>query len=246
MIDCLFNIGNGCFICGSLPKYKVNCVCCKAWFCSVLCESRKTHKNRCDTRFLKSDGHITRLVTEMIAIAIKKLGSIDRVVDFYTDVILSKEENIFPQYAEIIRLKKRDEITHSEIGNRVRQIFMTSFDMTDAVQRKLFHVAMNHANSLELNEFSEEEHCAKGGKLRRYFIYDLMSRFNHECSPNVETLLTKSNEMVCIAARQISPGEQLFISYIGSSVFKSDQDRKLYIKEVWNFDCKCRLCTHNF
>lgn len=243
-IECLFNIGNGCFHCGSMPKHQINCSSCNAWFCSELCKSRKGHKGRCDTRFLTSDCHITRLVTEMITVAIKKLGNVDQVVNFYTEVNLSKEEDNFTQYAEIIRLKKLDKISHSEIARRVTKIIMASFDVNIVLQRKLFCIAMNHANCLEVNEFSEEEICTKGGGLRRYYIYDIISRFNHECLPNVETFLTKDDEMVCVAARQILPGEQLFISYLGSIEFKSDQDRKSYIKELWNFDCKCRLCNN--
>lgn len=180
----------------------------------------------------------------MITVAIQKLGNVDNVINFYTEVIASKE-NIkqFPQYAEIIRLKKQDQIGHTKIARRVAHLILENFHAnTIAVQRSLFSIALNHANSLELNEFSEDQVVGKGGSTKRYYIYDLISRFNHSCQPNIETYLNSDDELVCVAAHQILEGEQLFISYLGNAEFESKQDRKSYVKEIWNFDCDCRLC----
>lgn len=243
-VDCLYNFGKGCFNCGNIPKQQIKCSYCNIWFCSELCKSRKSHRRRCDSRFLSSDCHLTRLVCEIIFVAVKKLGTIESVIEFYIKVISSQETNDFLQYAQIIQLKKRDKVSHSEIARRVAKIISGLYDVESIdLQRKLFHLAMCHVNCLELNEFSEDKRCTEGGGLKKYYIYDIISRFNHSCVPNIETYLNRKDEMMCVAARQILPGEQLFISYLGHNEFKSHMERKNYLKEGWNFDCKCEICV---
>lgn len=166
-IQYLYNTGNGCFCCGNIPNHRINCSRCPTWFCSKICENSFTHKGRCDVRFVKNDCNITRLVTETITVAIKRLGSIDRVVEFFLEVTSSNRKNDDPQYAQIIKLKKRDTISHTKISHRIVDIIVDLYDIQSAdLKKHLFSLAMNHANSVEINQFSVKKIAVMEVKLK--------------------------------------------------------------------------------
>lgn len=110
-------------------------------------------------------------------------------------------------------------------------------------ERLLFNLAYRHVNSISINAFSEEIKCSAGGICTRFSIFDILSRINHSCNPNVEHYLDDDDHTYCVVVRPIKTGKQLFINYASEMEFKSNQERKKYIKNNWHFDCKCEKCS---
>lgn len=69
----------------------------------------------------------------------------------------------------------------------------------------------------------------------RYYVFDAFSRFNHSCDPNLDQYLDDDDVTYCIANRQITKGDQLYINYLGDMKFENNDERKTYLEENWNF-----------
>lgn len=70
-----------------------------------------------------------------------------------------------------------------------------------------------------------------------------VARTNHSCSPNVVMDFDDCNAVVsCKALKPISPGDQLFMSYISSPESRSKSARQASLKD-YLFDCNCSLCS---
>lgn len=75
-------------------------------------------------------------------------------------------------------------------------------------------------------------------------LYELQSRINHSCSPNVEIQFTEGNARLSVKAlRDIVAGEELFISYMsGCELDRSRHSRQKYLLENYLFECWCIKC----
>ncbi|KAF2449224.1 TPR domain protein [Karstenula rhodostoma CBS 690.94] len=75
-------------------------------------------------------------------------------------------------------------------------------------------------------------------------VYNLPSRINHSCIPNVHYEYNPAIERGTYhAVRDIEEGEELFISYInGGSRLKIWRQPKL---DMWGFVCQCAACGHD-
>lgn len=110
------------------------------------------------------------------------------------------------------------------------------------LQRLLFNLAYRHTTTIQLNMFSEVSKVTSGGISTRFNVYDILSRYNHSCVPNIHHMIDEDETTCCITVRPIKKGEQLFIDYLVDKHFENHQKRKDYIKEVWGFDCTCEKC----
>ncbi|RYP93283.1 hypothetical protein DL770_000572 [Monosporascus sp. CRB-9-2] len=70
--------------------------------------------------------------------------------------------------------------------------------------------------------------------------YPEVSRFNHDCRPNVHYRITNTTHTT-IAARDISPGEELSISYTGLTL--PWHERRSRLSSKWGFNCTCSHCS---
>ena len=69
-----------------------------------------------------------------------------------------------------------------------------------------------------------------------------MSRFNHSCRPNAQYFWNEdTNTRDMRTLRKIKQGEEITVSYIGSLLF-SREKRYAYLKDTYNFDCRCEAC----
>lgn len=145
-----------------------------------------------------------------------------------------------------MKLKGKVEDVNEQIARRVVCLTMQHTqlgpDNSSNTQRLLFNLAYRHVNSIAVNAFSEEIKCSAGGLCTRFSIFDTLCRINHSCSPNLEHFLDDDDRTYCVVARPIKKGEQVFINYVCQMEFLSTQERKKYIKENWDFDCKCQKC----
>lgn len=253
-IEYLFCTSSGCFTCGKITEAKIRCLnCIDVSFCSNKCKTNRTHRTKCDTYFNSSDCHIVRLTTQIISVAINEINDINTMIEFVQGLLFKKKNSAkcqppFSQYGEILRLKESPVFANASKARRavhyVMQLPQIQSQTTDTEQLKriLFNLAYRHANIIELNAFSEKTNCTKGGAIIRLSIYDVLSRLNHSCDPNVTHHIDDDDYTYCVVSRPIQTGEQLFINYLSQMEFQSNQERKRYIKETWNFDCKCNKC----
>ena len=71
--------------------------------------------------------------------------------------------------------------------------------------------------------------------------YPTIARLNHSCDPNVDwRAVDGTNEIEVYALRDISHGEELFISYIDQSLPKPARQTQLW--SLYGFTCECRKC----
>lgn len=252
-IEYLSSINERCFQCGKdHNKDFIKCAhCVNLWFCSIRCCSDKMHKSKCNTTFQASDCHRMRLATEMITVAFG-LGDVETIADFCRGIFFfdKKHKNLkppFSSYYEILRLKGLAEEKHANIAKRVVKCIMLlpqfkTHDTKD-FRRMIFNIAYQHVVTIGINVFSEETNV-KCGISTRFVMHDVLSRFNHSCSPNIHHVYAENNDTHCVVVRPIKKGDQLFIDYLPGTKFVNDQERQEYIKETWGFTCNCEKCSH--
>jgi len=77
-----------------------------------------------------------------------------------------------------------------------------------------------------------------------YAIYPYACFFNHSCSPNVSWKIDRQAGALFIAEalRPIAEGEEILISYFGDDQNVSTDRRLEYLKEYYQFECRCTRC----
>eukprot|EP00026_Physarum_polycephalum_P008893 Phypoly_transcript_08996.p1 GENE.Phypoly_transcript_08996~~Phypoly_transcript_08996.p1 ORF type:complete len:442 (+),score=79.68 Phypoly_transcript_08996:114-1439(+) len=70
-------------------------------------------------------------------------------------------------------------------------------------------------------------------------LYPLISKFNHNCAPNVSMEFADSSTAFAIASRDIRAGEEMCISYVDLRM--DFEDRRKELGEYF-FTCKCGVC----
>jgi hypothetical protein len=73
-------------------------------------------------------------------------------------------------------------------------------------------------------------------------IYKYASLLNHDCSPNLAYVYTPSFGFLAVARRDISPGEELTISYCAAIQSADGYYRKLIMSPMLHTDCNCSTC----
>lgn len=259
-IEYLVCTGEGCFKCGKKPKHKMYCsYCFEVFFCSSKCKASKLHSKKCDESYSSDFCRASRLITKMILVALEEFKDIEAMLKFWHAYLSNKNPTEIQtqcehlsRYREIIELKGKVVTDHPKIARNVVGFILHRLGLTksntdlsklEKIERMLFHLSYNHANAIVLNAFTEQITCTKSGSYVRYYIFDVLSRLNHSCEPNLEAYLNDEDATVCVAAREITVGEQLFISYFGNIQFESALERKKYLSEGWEFDCKCSKCV---
>lgn len=256
-IEYLAQSGAGCMECGKVPKIKVLCEnCIDVFFCSNYCKASKIHRKICNKIFTSDDCQTMRLATEVLMVGMNTFSDTRTWLEFSMAVTQKNKDHRkckrpFSNYGEILKLKEQAEPGHDEIARRVvKHILLNSashfksFDQSEFAQmsRKLFSLAYRTVNIISLNAFSETTPCTKGGDCVRYYIFDIISRFNHSCAPNLEQYLDDDDATYCITTRKIKSGEQLFISYLSGMQFETADERKNYLWDGWKFNCQCQSC----
>mmetsp|Transcript_79918 Transcript_79918/g.183120 ORF Transcript_79918/g.183120 Transcript_79918/m.183120 type:complete len:152 (-) Transcript_79918:84-539(-) len=80
-------------------------------------------------------------------------------------------------------------------------------------------------------------------------LFDLTSRMNHGCRPNVAQTLDRSEQGVShiqlVAARAIDVGDELNISYLygGQNERFLVVERQRFLFRAWGFQCACERCS---
>lgn len=245
----------GCFQCGKMLHLKIKCPHCDIQFCSKRCARSAIHQEKCDTTFDSNDGRIVRITTKLILNAISVIGDVKSLLQFARGVLVLGKKNKkcrpnYSAYYDLLTLKGEIKAENQSIAKRVVQILLNhpqfqSISLnTDDTKRVLFSMAYRHANTIMINSFQDDFNVSGGGLLRKVAMFDILSRFNHSCSPNVEHYIDDDEITYCVTTRRINKGEQLFINYVSTTEWKRPEDRQKYLKKVWNFQCRCQVCLN--
>lgn len=251
-IDYLSSTNSRCFHCGKKEANEIKCPhCIDLFFCSKKCSLSEVHRSRCNSKYSHNDSEVVRLVVEIISVAFRAMTNVEVFVEFCSGILFfdKKPKNLQPPYsiyAEMLLLKGRVHDEHFFIAQRIVRRIKTlplfeSFK-TQHLQRFLFNLAYRHTTTIEINMFSEVSKVTSGGVSTRFYIYDILSRYNHSCVPNIRHIIDDDETTYCVAVRPIKKGEQLFINYVIDMPFENDQKRKDYIMELWGFKCYCEKC----
>lgn len=208
-----------CFECGKPENGNAfQCLhCIDILFCSERCSLSKMHRSKCNQIFIRSDCKNIRLVTETIKIALEAAEDPQALLEFSRGVLFAdkKSENCRPQYSRygvILKLKGKTKREHIQMARRVCKIIVTlpKFKSlySEEFKRTVFYLACRHLSTIQLNAFTEEFSCKKG-KLYLYSLYDILSRFNHSCKPNIRHIIHSDNIIRCEVIRPIKNGDQV-------------------------------------
>lgn len=212
--------------------------------------NNENHRDMCDTNFSADDCQLVRMVTKLLTIAVG-LTDIQSMMDFCNAILFQgkNSKNLRPPYsyyAETLRLKGTPNPMTLNIANRAIKIIRSLPELklpeTQEFTRLLTQIAFRHASSLGLNVFSEEIKL-NHGLYTRYILHDVLSRFNHSCTPKLHHFFDEDDVVHCVAVRPIKKGEQVFINYLVGMKFDSIEERKKYIEETWGFSCTCEICA---
>lgn len=93
-------------------------------------------------------------------------------------------------------------------------------------------------NSFQMNL----DPAGKDTTAHHYGNYPEVSRFNHDCRPNVAFYIDKTTlRHTTTVVRPVKEGEELTISYL--DVTKPREHRQQRAEMAWGFKCSCSQCT---
>lgn len=109
------------------------------------------------------------------------------------------------------------------------------FDKFDMSRWRIIHGKIN-TNAISLNEPGVPLVLATALNINTSF-------FNHSCRPNVAIISCHVHRKTARAMTQISPGDELTITYI-ENLLASRESRRAILRQRWYFDCQCIRCSN--
>ncbi|KAK8029224.1 hypothetical protein PG991_006280 [Apiospora marii] len=98
----------------------------------------------------------------------------------------------------------------------------------------------NNVAVLDYDDPARPEGVIVGG-----VVYSVFSRINHACAPNAAFfyLGVRSQRLGVRALRDIAPGEQVFVSYLGEKAGRElTREQRQEGLATWGFECACDAC----
>ncbi|KAI0382385.1 SET domain-containing protein [Hypomontagnella monticulosa] len=146
------------------------------------------------------------------------------------ETILVRSPTMMGQTAAYIGMEKGTrevlyDIAIGKLPSKGRELFMGQMgkDVHEKINTNCFQLYVDGAN-----ESGSHLGC-----------YPEISRFNHDCRPNVHYRINDITH-TSVAARDIAPGEELSISYIELMLPREERLERL---RKWGFECSCSHCT---
>ncbi|GIQ81654.1 hypothetical protein KIPB_002645, partial [Kipferlia bialata] len=76
-----------------------------------------------------------------------------------------------------------------------------------------------------------------------YRVYNMGSRFNHSCLPNVcASVQDDGLKRDCYVLRDVKAGEELCVTYITDNDLPR-RERQMSLMDTWRFECACEVCS---
>lgn len=111
-----------------------------------------------------------------------------------------------------------------------KQCHCKKMPCTETELMKVFNVNGYEANPMR-----------KLGEKRQSVVYEISSRFNHSCIPNVSRkLIVNEMRFIAFARNDIRKGEELTMDYIGAC--REVKWRRDRLRFIYGFHCTCAAC----
>lgn len=248
-----------CLKCHATDVKFIVCKSCKlAFYCSTRCKNANlSHKFECGTQFHAIKDLNIKCAIQMVLEAMVAFEKFEDLRDFVHQSIENRNElptdsNLLSKLDCILKLQPMEFQTDDDV-NEARETASNAYKyiITFPKVRKYFkldnkegscflqHFLAHNVSVIFENGF-EVELSTKKGNCDRTLIYDILSFFNHSCSPNLFNCIF-GNQMVCTTSRRIQRGEQLFISYRPFDHVSKVKRQKILL-DNWNFECHCDRC----
>lgn len=253
----VFNVNDRtwCFTCLKPMKNFIPCQkCINAMFCDENCmQSNDIHKIACGAVY----NHIyeIKFVVQSILIAVNAFSVVEHLMEF-VEKNVSTPMTDFPKtcsnaqtkYAMFLKLNSSpkemnfEQICKLYLSYKCIMDIPTLNDRFNTIQKQRFliHLIWQH-NLISDNLFST---TLPDGLGRIQALANIQSLFNHSCAPNLHTDFHR-NKRVCITIKPVKKGQQLFVSYTEHLLnnMMLTTERQLYLKENFEFGCKCDRCV---
>lgn len=201
--------------------------CKKAFYCNAKCQKKNwaMHKLECNAMCVFgekwSPSETVRLVARIIA---RLRGQTERSPSEKMLLLREMEDHV-----EELDNEKR-ELTEADIAG-LHQFYSKYLDFPDH-QALLRLISQVHCNGFTL----EDEELSHIGLA----VFPDIALVNHSCCPNVIVTYRGINAEVR-AVQEISPGQEIYISYI--DLLYPTVDRIERLRDTYYFSCDCKECS---
>ncbi|KAB5540286.1 hypothetical protein GE09DRAFT_1136665 [Coniochaeta sp. 2T2.1] len=107
--------------------------------------------------------------------------------------------------------------------------------------RSLFLSQMGHHGGHKVTDILATNSFQTNTDGHHYGNYPAVSRFNHDCRPNVAFYIDSRLNHRTTTVREVARGEELTISYLDS--FAPRKERQQRAVGAWGFRCGCAQCS---
>jgi len=82
------------------------------------------------------------------------------------------------------------------------------------------------------------------GNIRRSAVFAHICRINHACHPSCHIAWNDGlGTMTVHALREIAPGEELSVAYMGGDTLGTRSSRQAHLRSTYDFACRCGVCS---
>ncbi|XP_058525164.1 N-lysine methyltransferase SMYD2 [Ochotona princeps] len=220
--------GNHCEYCFARKEGLSKCGRCKqAFYCDVECQKEDwpMHKLECSSMVVFGENWNPSETVRLTArILVKQKSHPERTP---SEKLLAVEE--FESHLEKLDNEKKD-LIESDIS-ALHRFYSKHLELPDHSSLVVLFAQVN------CNGFTiEDEELSHLGSA----IFPDVALMNHSCCPNV--IVTYKGTLAEVrAVQQISPGEEVFTSYI--DLLYPTEDRNERLRDSYFFTCECLECT---
>lgn len=248
--------GSHCSTCQAIECNLIPCENCTiAMFCSAACseQGRVFHDMECgyifgnDAKFC-----VVRHTLRTIFVGLEACGSVDELKAFVESVRLQEPHvptslvDAKDKYRAFLQLNVPTclesyipcYVSLSSSALRRMKAVPKMAQFVNSLENERFFMHLITMHLIRLSNNQNKDSTYKGKAKSMCAIGLLYPLFNHQCYPSV-FVFNKGNKNVCITARPIKKGEQVFVSYLYFDETNSQQ----MLNDKYGFACDCTKCV---
>lgn len=240
--------------------------CGTVFYCSPECKSiNVTHRYECETFFHEIDDLDVKLTIQMVFEAMATFpDSLADLIEFVENETNPLKLRELPKNSRNRKsrlqciLKLECERFENRVGENLTEAvkiaknafnYMKNFKLVQNYfgdgdgEIFLQHLIVYFTGIIHKNGF-DIQLLRKSTKFDRMLIYEVLSYFNHSCSPNLINIID-GNVMTFFASEKIHRERQLFINYYGTNFdYEDTVERRRKLQDDFGFPCACRRCKY--
>lgn len=244
-----------CSTCQAIECNLIPCENCTiAMFCSAACleHGRVFHDMECGYVFGKEAKFcVVRHTLRTIFLGLDACQSVDGLMEFVENVRL-QQPNIRTslvdpkdKYRAFLQLNVPScvesyipcYVSLSNCALRRMKAVPKMAQLVNSLDKERFFMHLITTHLIRLSNNQNKDSTYKGKSKSMCAIGLVYPLFNHQCNPSV-FVFNKGNKNVCITARPIKKGEQVFVSYL---YFDETNSRQI-LNDKYGFSCECTKC----